>query len=116
MPKWPKQSGETAPENRLSRVDTTPVNSGLRKAKSFDDWPTFARQEDQQPRHRDNPLVVLGEILLGGVIGLFLVGFGGDSSIPLINEFSEEFSSSFGSDFESTAFYVIMELLEAFIP
>ena len=38
MPKWPKQSGETAPEDRLSRVDTTPVNSGLRKAKSFEDW------------------------------------------------------------------------------
>lgn len=117
MPEWPNQSQKTAPGNQLGGFTATPLNSGLRKARSFENWPSVANQapQPQVPRRKDNPLVVVGEILLGAVIGLVLVGVGDETSIPLINEISQELESAFGSDLESTALYVIVELLEALL-
>ena len=77
-------------------------------------WPIRSPQT-QLPKRKDNPLVVVGEILLGAVIGLVLVGVGDETSIPLVNEISQELESAFGSDLESTALYVIVELLEALL-
>ena len=117
MPEWPNRTQKTAPGNQLGGFTTTPLNSGLRKARSFENWPSIANQQPQSqlPKRKDNPLVVVGEILLGAVIGLVLVGVGDETSIPLVNEISQELESAFGSDLESTALYVIVELLEALL-
>ncbi len=117
MSEWPNQTHKSAPGSQLGGFTTTPLNSGLRKARSFENWPTFANQQPQPqlPKRKDNPLVVVGELLLGAVIGLVLVGVGDETSIPLINEISEELGSAIGSDLESTALYVIVELLEALL-
>lgn len=117
MPESPDRTQKTAQENQLGTFTTTPLNSGLRKARSFENWPSIANQapQPQVPKRKDNPLVVVGEILLGAVIGLVLVGVGDETSVPLINEIREELETAFGSDLESTALYLIVELLEAFL-